>query len=116
MKLGTSVDLWAQLNHPQGTGVDLGSYSGVSFWARENGSGGELIVAFGANGQFAKVASAPKKVVSLSEDWRQFEVRFDGLGLDSAAVSSIDFVISGRAEPIDLWVDDLGFLCRGNCP
>jgi hypothetical protein len=28
---GTALDLWAQLNHPQGTGVDLGAYAGIAF-------------------------------------------------------------------------------------
>jgi hypothetical protein len=113
---GTPVDLWAQLNHPQGSGVNLGSYSGVTFWARMNGSSGDQTVAVGGNGQLSKVASAPRKVVSVSQEWREFVVRFDEVSLDSSAVSSIDFVMGGRTEPIDLWIDDLGFLCRGKCP
>lgn len=115
---GTAVDLWAQLNHPEGAGVDLSSYTGVSFWARLIGSG-ELTVAFGANGQFSggvSVVSVPQKVVSLSETWSQFVVRFDDLKLDPTSVSSIDFVVAGRSNPFDLWVDDLGFVCKGSCP
>ena len=112
---GTSLDLWAQLHHPQGTGVDLSSYSGVAFWARLRPAG-ELSVAFGANGQFSAIPAAPQKTVPLSEDWSQVVVRFDDLRLDRTAVSSIDFVVSGRNDPPDLWVDDLAFVCRGNCP
>jgi len=114
--VGTAVDLWAQLNHPAGTGVDLGSYSGLTFWARLSGSSDELTVAFGANGQLSNVASAPQKVVSISQDWSQFVVHFDDLGFDSSDVSSIDFVVGSLREPLDLWIDDLAFFCRGNCP
>lgn len=115
---GTAVDLWAQLNHLGGTGVDLSAYAGVSFWARLN-SPGELTVAFGANGQFTgarSVVSVPQKVVSGSEAWTQFVVRFDDVNLDATSVSSIDFVVGGRNDSFDLWVDDLGFLCKGSCP
>ena len=117
-KPGTAVDLWAQLNHPQGT-ADLSSYAGVSFWARTDGPAGTLTVAFGANGQVSNIdsaASVPKKVVSLSEAWTQFVVRFDDVSLDRKSVSSIDFVVGGRSESLDLWVDDLGFLCQDSCP
>jgi hypothetical protein len=85
-----------------------------------NSPGAELTVAFGANGrlfdEFGTVASVPQKVVSVSETWTQFVVRFDELSLDLTAVSSIDFVVGGRSESLDLWVDDLAFLCRGSCP
>ena len=116
---GTVVDLWAQLNHPQGTGIDLSSYAVVSFWARMIGPGSELTVAFGVNGQFSKLNAAAfvsQKVVSLSDAWTQFIVRFDDVNLDRKSVSSIDFVVDGPSEPLDLWVDDLGFLCQGSCP
>jgi hypothetical protein len=116
---GTAVDLWAQLQHPQGAGVDLSSYTAVSFWARLYSPGAELTVAFGANGQFSRVDSeAPvaHKVVSLSEDWTEFVVRFDEVRLDPTSVSSIDFVVGGRDGSFDLWVDDLAFLCKGTCP
>ena len=115
MNAGTAVDLWAQLNHPQGTGADLGSYSGIAFWARLNSSSGELTIAFGADGRFADVTSAPHKVVPLSQNWTQFVVRFDELGVNATAVSSIDFVV-GQAAPFELWVDDLALLCRSDCP
>lgn len=118
-KPGTAVDLWAQLNHPAGTGVDLSAYAGVSFWARLNSPGGQLTVAFGANGQFSTVdavAAVPQKPESLSETWAQFVVLFDDVHLDPKSVSSIDFVLAGRSESLDLWVDDLGFLCQGSCP
>jgi len=111
-----AVDLWAQLNHPQGNGVDLSAYAGVSFWARLDSPSGELIVAFGANGQFSMVALVPEKAVSVSGDWAQFLVRFDDVKLDRTSVSSIDFVVGGSGEPLGLWVDDLGLLCQGSCP
>ena len=113
---GVAVDLWAQLHHPQGDGVDLSAYAGVSFWARLDSPSGELIVAFGANGQFSMVALVPEKAVSLSGDWAQFLVRFDEVHLDRTSVSSIDFVIQGSSKPLGLWIDDLGLLCQGSCP
>jgi hypothetical protein len=113
---GVAVDLWAQLQHPQGNGVDLSAYAGVSFWARLDSPSGELTVAFGANGQFSKVASVPQRVMSISGDWAQFLVRFDDVHLDRTSVSSIDFVVGGSSEPLGLWVSDLGLLCQGNCP
>jgi len=111
---GTVIDLWAELNHPQGTGVDLGAYAGIAFWARLNDSKGALTVAFSAKGRFSNVASAPQKVVPVSADWKQFVVRFDEVGIDTSAVSSIDFVVEGA--PIELWVDDLALVCRADCP
>jgi hypothetical protein len=111
-----AMDLWAQLHHPQGDGVDLSAYAGVSFWARLDSPSGALTVAFGANGQFSKLASLPQKVVPLSGDWAQFLVRFDAVNVDRTSVSSIDFVLEGSSEPLGLWVDDLGFLCQGDCP
>ena len=117
---GVGIDLWAQLNHPQGSGVDLSRYAAVSFWARTDSPGGELTVAFGLNGQIASVgsttSSVAQKVVSLSEDWTQFVVRFGEVGLRLKSVSSIDFVVAGRSNAISLWVDDLGFVCQGSCP
>jgi hypothetical protein len=113
---GTAVDLWAQLNHLQGTGVDLRSYSGIAFWARLNGSRSQLTVAFGANGRLASIGSTPQQVVSISQSWTQFVIRFDDLNVDSEAVSSIDFVVEGGNEPVDFWIDDLALICRGDCP
>ncbi|MES1174967.1 MAG: hypothetical protein ABUL62_11640 [Myxococcales bacterium] len=113
---GTTVDLWAQLNHPEGTAVDLRSYSGIAFWARRTGTSAKLTVAFGANGQISTLESVPQQVVSVSESWTQLVIRFDDLKLNSTAVSSIDLVVDGRTEPIDLWVDDLALVCRSNCP
>lgn len=116
---GVGIDLWAQLNHPQGSGVDLSPYVAMSFWARMDSPGSKLTVAFGSNGQISSVistpSSVPQKVVSLSEVWAQFVVRFDEVGLKPKSVSSIDFVASGTGS-IGLWVDDLGFLCQGTCP
>jgi hypothetical protein len=115
-KPGVAVDLFAQLHHPQGDGVDLTAYAGVSFWARLDSPSGQLTVAFGANGQFSKLASVPQEVVPISGDWTQFLVRFADLDLDRTSVSSIDFVLGSSSEPLGLWVDDLGFSCQGNCP
>jgi hypothetical protein len=116
---GAAIDLWAQLDHPVGNGVDLSAYAGVSFWARLDSPSGELTVAFGANGEFSNVdsiAPVPQKVVSLSGSWTQYVVRFDEVGLNRTSVSSIDFVIGGRGDALGLWVNDLGFLCQGSCP
>lgn len=113
---GTAVDLWAQLNHPQGTGVDLRSYSGISFWARLKGPSAKLTVAFGANGEISAVPSAPQQAVAVSQNWMQFVIRFDDLKLDTTSVSSIDIVVEGRDEPVDVWVDDLALVCRSECP
>ena len=116
---GAAIDLWAQLQHPQGTAIDLSAYTGVSFWARLDEPSGDLTVAFGANGGFSNAATlvaVPRKVLPLSRDWAQYQVKFADVGLDSSAVSSIDFVIDGSGGLLGLWVDELGFTCRGSCP
>jgi hypothetical protein len=113
---GVVVDLFAQLHHPEGTPVDLSAYAGVSFWARLDSPSGVIAVAFGADGQLSKLASVPQKLVSLGGDWAQFLVRFDDVNLDRSAVSSIDFVLDGSSDLRGLWLDELGFLCQGNCP
>lgn len=116
---GVAVDLWAQLDHRQGRGVDLSAYSGISFWARGNNPNAKLTVAFGVDGKFFDARSGPpwaQKGLPISKDWAQFTVMFDGLDLKVNAVSSIDFIGTSDVEPIDLWVDDLAFLCRSGCP
>lgn len=116
---GVAIDLWAQLDHLHASAVDLSGYFGISFWARKNNPSAELTVAFGADGKFFNPGPGtpwPQQALPISADWTQVTVLFEHLNLNVKAVSSIDLVATSGAEPLDLWVDDLVFLCRGACP
>lgn len=115
--LGVGVDLWAQLNHPQGRPVDVSAYSAVTFRARLTGAKVPLTVAFGADGQFFhSQAGFASRALSVSEEWQSFDLLFAEFDLETSAVSSIDFVIGQGADPFNLWVDDLAFRCNRACP
>jgi hypothetical protein len=114
---GEGVDLWAQLNHPVGGALDLSAYSGISFRARLLGATGSLRVAFSANGQsFVSERTFPGQAVRASADWQTVTLSFTDVGLESSAVSSIDFVVGPQRGPFDLWVDDVALLCNATCP
>ena len=113
-QVGRSADLWAQLDHPAGRPIDLSTYRGVAFWARLTGGSGKLLVAIddgsGANAS-AKARGGdppfPAQRLAVSEEWQQFVLRFEDFGLQSNAVTSVDFVVAGDTEAFDLWIDDL---------
>ncbi|MEO7034425.1 MAG: hypothetical protein ABI548_11030 [Polyangiaceae bacterium] len=114
---GIGVDLFAQLDHPSGSPVDLSAYSGISFRARLNAPRTALIVAFDAQGQFLSNPTAfPQRALTVTQEWQQFELPFNEFKLNTGAISSIDFVVDQGAEPVDLWVADLGLVCVGTCP
>jgi hypothetical protein len=76
-----------------------------------------LTVAFDVNGQLPADGTAfPEQTFSVGAEWQQLTVQFADLGLDSSAVSSIDFVVADAQAPFDLWVRDLALLCKTTCP
>jgi hypothetical protein len=111
------LDLFAELNHPNGSPISLSRYAGIAFWARTaapeklsvalNDGTGSLQKEGGWGGAFsASFATSP--------GWQRFEVPFADPER-VAAVASIDFVIVNGGEGVDLWIDDLTLLCRGSC-
>jgi hypothetical protein len=67
---GVGVDLWAQLDHPQGRAVDVGDYAGIAFSARLSGVNSALIVAFGASGRFfVDAAGVAQQTLVVSNEW-----------------------------------------------
>ena len=116
-KQGEGVDLWAQLNHPAGSALDLGAYSGISFKARLSGATESLRVAFSANGEsFVSERVFPNQRFTATPDWQTFTLKFADVGLDAPAISSIDFVVEPQRGPFELWIDDAALLCAATCP
>jgi hypothetical protein len=117
-----AINLWAQLDHPQGRAIDLSRYAGLVFWARLTGSGGILDVALdgmpGGGGVYfqSDFRSLPTWELFVPDHWQAFTLRFDDLPTPPTGVVSIDFVASTSAGPLDLWIDDVALLCRDACP
>lgn len=115
------------LTDPKDT-YDASRFRGVSFRARR-GPGATSAVRF----RVADVNTEPEGGVcgacyndfgmdlELTEDWQQFTVPFERLSqeggwgsprpdeLQADQLYSIQFAITERGEPFDLWVDDLAF-------
>ncbi len=115
---GEGVDLWAQLDHAGGVPVDLSAYSGISFRIRLVGATATLALAVGASGQYFPLeASSPNVVVPTSGDWQTITLPFSRMApFNSAAVTSIDFIVTSGGAPFTVWVDDLALVCSGKCP
>ena len=111
------VDLWAQLDHPNGRAVDLSGYAGITFWARLSGASTRVTVGMNSGVPYF---DAPQDVVSVSisvtPEWEQFSLPFSTFGIDGHAVASFDFIVGEGGEDFDLWIDDLALLCKGECP
>jgi len=112
------VDLYAQLNHPSNQPADLGRYAGLAFWARLTASGAKLVVVLNdgtgsllSEGSFSGL---PSDSFAATEQWQRFELPFTDPARTSAVVS-LDFVVTGGGEALDLWIDDIELLCRGAC-
>lgn len=112
------VDLWAQLSHPQGNALDLGStYLGIVFWARLDGASDRLLVGANPGGSYFDAPDdVPTVELSVSGEWQQFVVPFDVWPGPENAVASFDFIVGEGGGDFDFWLDDLGFLCRHECP
>jgi hypothetical protein len=116
-KPGTTVDLWAQLNHPVGTAIDLSAYSGITFDARLTGTSSSVSIAFNANGDYGMAALvSPDQQKQVSSDWRSYEVPFSKSGGEPAVISSIDFIVGDSTEPLELAIRNLSLTCNGPCP
>ena len=117
-----AINLWAQLDHPQGRAIDLSGYAGLVFWARLSGSSGILDVALdslpGGGGVYfqSDFISLPTWELFVPDRWHEFTLLFDRLPTPPTAVVSIDFVASLATGPVDLWIDDVALLCRDACP
>jgi hypothetical protein len=112
------VDVYAQLNHPSNRPVDLGHYAGLTFWARLTGASSTLVVAlndgsYGLASDQDVLTGLPTGSFSAAEDWRKFELDFDPAR--SSSVVSLDFIVLGGGQELDLWIDDVTLLCRGEC-
>ena len=112
----SGVDLWAQLHHPGGEALDLSAFAGITFWAKLEGS---EQLKFGVNpgvSYFAAPSEVPTRTLAVSNEWRQFSLRFSELGADVHAIASFDFIVGEGGDKFDLWVDDLGLFCDEECP
>ena len=114
---GVTVDLWAQLNHPAGTPVDLSDYSGIVFDARLVGKSDQIEVGFNANGNFTEAQGwLPEQQLTATGAWQTHALAFDTAGADAANISSIDFVVSGQDAPFELSIRNLALRCKAQCP
>lgn len=110
------TDLWAQLNHPRGTPIDLSDYTGVAFEVRTLSASAPLVVTFNADGNVAGAegVSAAQRFTA-SEIWQAFELTFAEANVESTAVSSVDFIVS-PSELVQLQVRKLALKCKRACP
>lgn len=106
--------LWAQLDHPQTRRLDLSEYVGFSFWARSGLPEAGLAVGLNLSDPAAD-GPQPSLPLSVSTEWRRFDVTFDEL-MSVTDVATIDFVMDVGAGDFDFWIDDLALLCAGPCP
>lgn len=114
---GVSVDLWAQLNHPSGTPLDLSAYSGIAVSVRLVDPSGKLTLGFNLNGQFPGDADiTAEQSFRVNRAWQRLTLPFADVAVDAAAVSSVDFVVVAPDAPFDLFVRDLALTCNGACP
>jgi hypothetical protein len=113
----SGVDLWVQLDHPGGRAMDLSAYAGITFWARLDGASDRLVVGMNPGIQyFSAPSSVPSVVLTVSPEWEQFELRFEDFDIDGQDVAIFDFVAGEGGGVFDLWIDDLAFICRNECP
>lgn len=111
------VDLWAQLDHPAWRPRDLSAYAGIRFSAKLEGGDGRIVVAMNPGGSYFDAdPPAPSVAVELGTDWGEFSLPFTLFGIDGSSVASFDFVAGDGGTEFDLWVDDVGLLCRAECP
>jgi hypothetical protein len=114
---GRGVDLWVQLDHPGGKAMDLSAYAGITFWARLDGASDRLVVGMNPGIQyFSAPDSVPSVTLAVRPDWEQFELRFEDFDIDGQQVAIFDFVAGEGGGMFDLWIDDLAFVCRNECP
>lgn len=112
----SGVDLYAQLNHPEGRPVDLSAFAGVSFWARLEGSEQIKVGVNPGVSYFDASSDVPTHALAIAPEWRQFTLRFSELGADVHGVVSFDFIVGEGGDKFDFWLDDLGLFCDGPCP
>jgi len=111
------LDLWAELNHPSGTPLDLSAYSGISFEEQLRGASAPLVVAFNAHGNagVARGASA-KQQFTATDAWQTHELSFEDASANAAAISSVDFIIGSAATAFELRIRNLALRCKQACP
>ncbi|HEY8944711.1 MAG TPA: hypothetical protein VIM73_10635, partial [Polyangiaceae bacterium] len=96
----------------------LSHYTGLRFWARLAASNPNLFVVLndgsGSLQEEGSFAGQTAATFAVSEKWEQFEMDFSDPARSSAVVS-IDFVVINGGEALDLWIDEVEFLCLGVC-
>jgi hypothetical protein len=111
------ADLYAQLEHPSGSAVDLSAYAGIGFWAKLDGASDQLSVGLSATAPLCATSSDVTTVtVSVPNTWQKFELPFEAFGIDGHAVANVEFIAGAGGGAFDLWIDELSLLCRGECP
>jgi hypothetical protein len=111
------TDLYAQLDHPEGQARDLSAYAGIGFWAKLDGASHALVVALTPAASYLRTMGDVASVsLTVGSDWQEFELPFEAFGTDGRTVANIDFVVGTDGGKIDLWLNDLVFMCRGECP
>jgi hypothetical protein len=115
---GVEMDVYAQLNHPYGHPVDLSRFTGLTFWARLAGDSSTIVLVLN-DGSFYLPKSDDFSMLpsgtftGVSDAWQEYAFDFDPSRVSS--VVSIDFVVQGGGDALDLWLDDVTLLCSGAC-
>ncbi len=94
-------------------GYDLTGYKKLTFWARGE-NGGEVISEFkigGINGTYSDSDSTAIGPVTLTNEWKEYEIDLDGLDL-SYINGGFAFSISSRDNPEELtfYLDDIMYV------
>lgn len=113
---GEDIDLWAQLDHPQGRAIDLSGYLGISFDWRVIGASQPLGVAFNANGDVAAAAALPTPEPNTDPGWIPGSIRFEDAGQNASGISSFDFILLNAGASFDLEIRNVELLCKEACP
>lgn len=104
--------LSAMLLFPNIPSVDLDEYRALVFHARLQNTSGRLVVGVtNDDGRFRSPG------FPVSTEWERVKLSFDELSPAwNGRAMSIDFIAGEEGEPFDLWIDDVWFVCRGQCP
>ena len=93
-------------------GYDLSGYKKLTFWARGE-KGGEIIAEFkvgGIGGNYADSDSTSIGQISLTKDWKQYEISLKGLDL---SYISGGFMLSASSkdnpEGFTIYLDDIKY-------
>ena len=112
--------LWLQLDHLHSSPVDLSAYSGISFWARLEGTPSTVVVSLNdgshPSGSLEGRATLPSVPLTPGDTWQQFTLPFAAFGLSQVKLTSVEFFVGDKGEMFDLWIDDFALTCSDACP